>query len=191
MPIHLEDVTVVVLAGGQGRRMGGQDKGLIEYQSRPMISHIIDAIKLQTDKLVINANRNQSIYADFGYPVIEDSYSGFQGPLAGFFAAMQQVSTDYILTVPCDGKVIIDNYVEKMVTALNDTGSEIAVASDGTRLQPVYALLPVNLQNSLQQFLDAGDRKIDIWYQQHSMEKVEFIADTDLFANINSPRDLD
>ena len=191
MLLHKEDITVVILAGGQGRRMGGQDKGLIEYQQRPMISHIIDAIKLQTDQIIINANRNQDTYASYGYPIIADTYSGFQGPLAGFYAAMQQVTSPYILTVPCDGKVIIDDYVERMMDALNEAQGDIAVATDGTRLQPVYALIPVKLQQSLQMFLDAGDRKIDIWYQQHKMIEVEFIADQDLFANINSPQDLE
>ena len=190
MQITKEDITVVILAGGQGRRMDGQDKGLIVYQQKPMISHIIDAIKLQCDNIVINANRNLDIYAKYGYPVIEDTYSGFQGPLAGFYASMTQVKTDYILTVPCDGKVIIDNYVEKMLNAVNETDSDIAVASDGIRLQPVYALIPNRLHPSLQAFLDAGDRKIDIWYQKHQMTQVEFIADQDVFANINTPRDL-
>ena len=191
MLLQKQDITVVILAGGQGRRMGGQDKGLIEYQHRPMISHIIDAIKLQTDQIIINANRNQDTYASYGYPIIADTYSGFQGPLAGFYAAMQQVTSPYILTVPCDGKVIIDDYVERMMDALNEAQGDIAVATDGTRLQPVYALIPVKLQQSLQMFLDAGDRKIDIWYQQHKMIEVEFIADQDLFANINSPQDLE
>ena len=191
MLLHKEDITVVILAGGQGRRMGGQDKGLIEYQQRPMISYIIDAITLQTDQIIINANRNQDTYASYGYPIIADTYSGFQGPLAGFYAAMQQVTSPYILTVPCDGKVIIDDYVERMMDALNEAQGDIAVATDGTRLQPVYALIPVKLQQSLQMFLDAGDRKIDIWYQQHKMIEVEFIADQDLFANINSPQDLE
>ena len=191
MLLHKEDITVVILAGGQGRRMGGQDKGLIEYRQRPMISYIIDAITLQTDQIIINANRNQDTYASYGYPIIADTYSGFQGPLAGFYAAMQQVTSPYILTVPCDGKVIIDDYVERMMDALNEAQGDIAVATDGTRLQPVYALIPVKLQQSLQMFLDAGDRKIDIWYQQHKMIEVEFIADQDLFANINSPQDLE
>ena len=170
--------------------MGGQDKGLIEYQQRPMISHIIDALSLQTDNIVINANRNKDVYAAYGFPVIEDTYSGFQGPLAGFYAAMSEVKTDYILTLPCDGKVVIDNYLSTMMQAMNDSGCDIAVATDGKRLQPVYALIPIRLKHSLQQFLDGGDRKIDLWYQQHNMSEVEFISHDDLFANINSPQDL-
>ncbi len=188
--ISKDDITVVILAGGQGSRMGGQDKGLIEYQQRPLIHRILEALTSQTDRIVINANRNQGIYASYGFPVIEDTYSGFQGPLAGFYAAMTEVKTDYILTLPCDGKVVIDNYLSIMVQAMNDSGCDIAVASDGVRLQPVYALIPVRLQHSLQQFLDAGDRKIDLWSQQHNMSAVEFTAEDDLFANINSPKDL-
>ena len=74
------ELTLVILAGGKGRRMGGQDKGLVAYLGRPLIQHVIDAARQQTDKIVVNANRNTEDYAQFGYPVVADGLSGFQGP---------------------------------------------------------------------------------------------------------------
>jgi len=188
--LQLEDITVVILAGGKGRRMGGQDKGLVNYKNFSLIQHVIDAISLQTSQIVINANRNVAEYAAFGYPVIEDTLTDFQGPLAGFLAAMSSVMTDYILTLPCDGPVITENYVTKMLQGLNQTKADLAIAYDGSRMQPVYALIPVNLKNSLNQFLDSGERKIDLWYQQHDFTLVEFAADSEFFTNINTPQDL-
>lgn len=188
--LQLEDITVVILAGGKGRRMGGQDKGLVNYKNHSLIQHVIDAISLQTSQIVINANRNVDEYATFGYPVIEDTLTDFQGPLAGFLAAMSSVSTDYILTLPCDGPVITENYVAKMLQGLNQTEAELAIASDGNRMQPVYALIPLNLKSSLNQFLASGERKIDLWYQQHDFTLVEFEADSEIFTNINTPQDL-
>jgi len=122
--------------------------------------------------------------------VIEDTLTDFQGPLAGFLAAMSSVMTDYILTLPCDGPVITENYVTKMLQGLNQTKADLAIAYDGSRMQPVYALIPVNLKNSLNQFLDSGERKIDLWYQQHDFTLVEFAADSEFFTNINTPQDL-
>lgn len=188
--IKPEDITVVILAGGKGRRMGGQDKGLVNYKNHTLIQHVIDAISQQTDNIIINANRNLSEYQNFGYPVVADTLNDFQGPLAGFLAAMGAVRTDYILTIPCDGPVITDNYVNRMRQGLTESKSMLAVASDGDRMQPVYALIPVKLSTSLRQFLAEGGRKIDCWYQQHNITLVEFANDSKFFTNINTPSDL-
>ncbi len=185
-----DDITVVILAGGKGRRMGGRDKGLITYKNTILVQHIIDEISLQTDKIIINANRNMHEYATLGYPVVEDTLNDFQGPLAGFLSAMQSVNTSYILTLPCDGPVIPKNYVEKMKQRLNDTNSDMAIATDGDRMQPVYALIPVSLSENLSQFLAEGGRKIDLWYQQYNYTQVEFAAEGGFFTNINTPQDL-
>lgn len=170
--------------------MGGQDKGLVSYRNTELIKHVIDAISQQTTQIIINANRNLEQYQRFGYPVVEDTLGGFQGPLSGFLAAMSFASTDYILTLPCDGPVVTDDYLEKMQQALNNSNSELVVASDGTRMQPVYALIPVSLKQDLYEFLDQGDRKIDLWYARHNYSQAEFPPEAGLFTNINTPDEL-
>lgn len=188
--VTLDDITVVILAGGQGRRMGGQDKGLVHYKNSELIKHVIDAISSQTQQLIINANRNLEQYRRFGYPVVEDTLSGFQGPLAGFFAAMSFVSSGYILTLPCDGPIVTDDYLNKMLATLNDSDSDLVVASDGNRMQPVYALIPVRLKRDLERFLQAGERKIDLWYARHALSEAIFSSQQELFTNINTPEEL-
>ncbi len=190
LDISLDDITVVILAGGKGRRMGGQDKGLISYKGHDLIQHVINAISQQTQKIIINANRNQDQYKTYGFPVIADTLNDFQGPLAGFLAAMDKVETDYILTIPCDGPVISEHYMTKMKQGLENTSSELAIASDGNRMQPVYALIPVKLSRSLSRYLTEGGRKIDSWYQQHDFTLVEFTDESNFFININTPQDL-
>ncbi|MCP3690531.1 MAG: NTP transferase domain-containing protein, partial [Gammaproteobacteria bacterium] len=101
--ISHHDITAVILAGGRGRRMGGEDKGLIEFSGRALIETLIGKLKQQQVKVIINANRNHERYLIYGLPVISDELADFQGPLAGFATAMQKVETDYILTIPCDG----------------------------------------------------------------------------------------
>lgn len=184
------DITVVILAGGRGRRMGGKDKGLVPYGNIELIKHVIDAIAQQTTQIIINANRNLDQYRRFGYPVVEDTLSGYQGPLSGFLASMSVVSTGYILTLPCDGPIVTKDYLQKMLQALNDSNSDLVVASDGNRMQPVYALIPVCLQQDLGQFLEGGDRKIDLWYARHNVNQVEFPSELGLFTNINTPEEL-
>jgi len=190
MLITAASITGIILAGGRGRRMGGSDKGLVEFAGSPLIEHVIAVISPQVEALMINANRNQDAYAAYGYPVIMDELTDFQGPLAGFSSAMHAATTDYIVTVPCDGPLLSSELVPRLVQSLSSSDAAIAVAHDGERLQPVYALLPIHLANSLQAFLDSGQRKIDRWYALHSVALADCSDIPSTFRNINTPSDL-
>lgn len=185
MTINKSQITAVILAGGQGRRLGGQDKGLVKFQSKFLIEHVLESISPQVDSVLINANRNQETYARFGYDIISDELSDFQGPLAGFAIAMQASKTDYIITMPCDGPHLPEDYVSRLVAATNDDDT-IIVAHDGNRLQPVHALIPISLIDSLLDFLENGDRKIDLWYSQHKMLTADFSDKPEVFFNVNT-----
>lgn len=185
MLIKKENITAIILAGGRGSRMGGLDKGLVTYQKKKLIEHVLDAISPQVGQIIINANRNQPEYQSYGYPVINDELSDFQGPLAGFYSAMNKSATDYIVTLPCDGPNLPNDLVERLSQQVKNEHT-IAVAYDGRRMQPVYALIPVSLKNSLYEFLESGDRKIDLWYAQHNTQLVDFSDKDDAFFNINT-----
>jgi len=189
MSIDREDITAVILAGGQGRRMGGQDKGLIEFDGKPLAALLVDNLRQQAVDIVINANRNHAQYQQFGYPVINDQLEDYQGPLAGFASAMAAVDSIFILTLPCDGPLLADDYVARFITSYNENDAAVQVAFDGERLQPVHALIKVDLLPSLKNFLDSGDRKIDRWYAQHDYARVDFSDCTNMFRNINTPAD--
>ena len=189
MKIEPADITAVILAGGQGRRMGGLDKGLIEFDGRPLVEILIDKLRPQGVNIIVNANRNQAQYAAYGYPLAPDRLADYQGPLAGFASAMAAASTEYILTLPCDSPLLVPDYVERFRRDRNRSTAVICVAHDGERLQPVHALLRVGLMPSLQTFLDRGERKIDRWYAQHDFHRVDFSDCADMFRNINTPAD--
>ncbi len=191
MLITTASITGIILAGGRGRRMGGSDKGLVEFAGCALIEHVIAVLSPQVGTLMINANRNRDNYAAYGYPVITDELTDFQGPLAGFSSAMHAASTDYIITVPCDGPLLSSELVPRLVQSLQNSDAAIAVAHDGTRLQPVYALLPTRLANSLQDFLDRGQRKIDRWYALHSVVLADCSDIQSSFRNINTPSERD
>jgi molybdenum cofactor guanylyltransferase len=189
MSISRQDITAVILAGGQGRRMGGQDKGLIELDGKPLASILIERLQRQGVDIVINANRNHAQYQQFGFPVISDQLADYQGPLAGFASAMAAVDSEYILTLPCDGPLLVDDYVARFIDAQSAGATPLAVAFDGERLQPVHALLATNLLPDLITFLDSGDRKIDRWYAHYDYARVDFSDCIDMFRNINTPAD--
>jgi molybdenum cofactor guanylyltransferase len=189
MSINKTDVTAVILAGGQGRRMGGRDKGLLEFDGRLMIEILIERLKDQQLDILINANRNQAIYESYGYPVIGDELEDYQGPLAGFASAMATVTSNYILTLPCDSPMLANNFADRFIETQDRGKSSVCVAHDGERLQPVYALIDTRLLDDLKLFLDSGERKIDRWYARHNYARVNFSDDTAMFQNINTPED--
>lgn len=182
-------VTAVILAGGMARRMGGQDKGLIELNGRPMIEYVIDALKPQVDSIVINANRNLEQYRRYGYPVVEDITGDYFGPLVGMASGLQACSSDRILTVPCDSPFVPPVLADKLNAALLEQGADLSVANDSERMQPVFAMLRRHLLPSLLAYLDDGGRKIDTWYAEHQMALADFSDWPDAFININTPED--
>ena len=188
--ITINDITGVILAGGQARRMGGQDKGLIQLSNRPMIQHVIDRISPQVNSLIINANRNQAEYESFGYPVISDELSGFCGPLAGFSSALDNISTNYLVTTPCDSPFIPKDMVIRLYNAMDQNNADISVVQTNNRLQPVFCLLKKSLLSSLNSFLELGERKIDKWFVLHNMIAVDFSDESSAFNNINTQDDL-
>lgn len=187
---HSGDVTGLILAGGLARRMNGQDKGLILFRRQAMVAHIVQALSTQCNDLLINANRNISEYEKLGYPVITDRHTGFQGPLAGMLSGLHHISTQWMITAPCDGPFMATDYVKKMQQAVTDNHTDIAIASCHNRQQPVYVMINRSLMESLQTFLDSNQRKIDVWYAQHEHTIVDFSASPQMFENINTPEQL-
>ena len=184
-----ENVTGVILAGGKARRMGGCDKGLVKINDKPMVSYVVEALRPQVQTILVNANRSTEEYKQLGYEVISDQLDDFQGPLAGIAAAMAHAKTTYICTCPCDGPLLAVDLVSRLASAFEDKTTEIAVAHDGKRIQPVYALIDCSLQNSLLDYLSTGERKIDRWYAKHHYKEVDFSHNQDCFININTPED--
>tara|TARA_R110002072_G_scaffold97995_2_gene215769 strand:+ start:54523 stop:55122 length:600 start_codon:yes stop_codon:yes gene_type:complete len=184
------DVTGVILAGGQARRMGGQDKGLVMLDGKPMIELIIDILKPQTAKLLINANRNHDLYSRYGLELVADELSGFCGPLAGMASALKIINTGYMVTAPCDSPFIPLDLVHRLSESLKNKSVDISVAHDGERIQPVFCMLKKTLLQSLVDYLAAGDRKIDRWFEQHDFTMVDFSDKPETFENINTHEDV-
>jgi molybdopterin-guanine dinucleotide biosynthesis protein A len=182
-----QQIDAVILAGGMARRMGGNDKGLVELNGKPMIEHAIERIKPQVKQILINANRNQNHYAALGFRVLSDEDSGYLGPLAGMITALGHITADYLLVVPCDCPLLPLDLVPRMLTSIEKNGAEMAVASDGKREQPVVLLLKPELRASMKAFLDAGDRKIDFWYAKHHCAVCDFSDQPNAFVNVNTP----
>jgi len=183
-------VTGVILAGGLARRMNNQDKGLISYKGRPMVSYAIAALAAVTDRLIINANRNIEQYQQFGLPVVADRTGSFDGPLAGVLTAMIHAEADVLLVMPCDSPLIKAEHLRKLLSVRAENDADVAVAFDGERLHPVFLAIKTTLKTSLKDYLDSGYRKIDSWLEQQKMVSADFSHEPEIFININTMTDL-
>lgn len=184
----MEGVAAVILAGGQGRRMGGVDKGLVDYQGRPLIEWVLDALTPQVEEVVISANRNLERYAAYGRRVLPDTLPDFPGPLAGVLAALQAVTTEWLLVVPCDTPHLPANLALRLLGAAQLEGVPLAVAEDDARVHHSCFLVHTEQRAHLAEFLARGDRAVRRWQAELSVTHVRF--DAAGFANINQPDDL-
>jgi len=184
------NITGIILAGGRARRMGGQDKGLIQLARKPMIEYVINAIDPQVDAIIINANRNQADYEKYGFPVVADQIEGYCGPLAGMASGLQAAKTPFVVTVPCDSPLIPDDLVQKLYSTLQDKDAEICTPLSNGRLQPVFTLMKSELLPSMLDFLNNGERKIDKWFEKHRLAIADFSEQPETFININSAEEL-
>jgi molybdopterin-guanine dinucleotide biosynthesis protein A len=180
----------LVLAGGQGRRMGGVDKGLQLLQGRPLMQHVIERLRPQVESVLINANQNLERYAEFGCPVVPDRVSGFAGPLAGLDAGLHATAAPLVVTVPCDSPFLPHDLVARLAAARSAGDADVAVARTGTQPHPVFALVCTRVRAHLSDFLARGERKIDLWYASLRVVEVAFDDEADAFANINTRDEL-
>ena len=181
-------VTGIVLAGGQGRRMGGVDKGLQLLRGKPMVAWVLERLAPQVDELIINANQNLDAYRKLGHPVVSDAISGFAGPLAGLQAGLKAASHPLVVTAPCDSPFLPPDLVSRLCSSLKD--NDLAVAKTGDQAHPVFCLLKKSLYENLDAFLRDGGRKIDAWYGKLRHVEVPFDDEAEAFRNINTPEEL-
>ncbi|USD66580.1 molybdenum cofactor guanylyltransferase MobA [Vibrio sp. SCSIO 43136] len=183
------EISWVVLAGGQATRMGGQDKGLVLLNQIPLIEHVIERLKPHSQHLIINANRNQERYRHYA-PVISDLFDGFLGPLGGIHSGLKNASTDWVGFVPCDSPLISETLITRFTQTASDDW-DILVAHDGKHIQPVFTLFHKRVLDKLEAFLDRGDRKIILLYDECRTKIIDFSDDDQSFINLNTPQELE
>jgi len=194
---HHPTLTGVVLAGGLSRRMGEQEKSLLELDGKPIIGHVIDRLKSQTSNILINANGDPARFSSFNLPIQADTVEGFAGPLAGILAGMRWCETNaptckYVLSVAADTPFFPNSFADRLIAEIPVEDGAIALASSDNRRHPVFGLWSISLADDLHKFLvDEENRKVMLFVERYPNHLVDFeITDTDPFFNVNTPEDL-
>ena len=183
------NVTGLVLAGGQGRRVGNRDKGLIEWRGQALIAHVCERFRPQVDELIISCNRNHDHYRHYADQLISDTQNNSRGPLAGLEAAIPVVQSPLLAIVPCDIPMLNPNLVKRLKTALLNTAGDpvdVSYAHDGERGQYLCVLMRRECLQSVKKYLGDGGRSVRDWYTLQRTAVVDFNDCTESFDNINT-----
>ena len=132
----------VILAGGRGRRMGGQDKAFLPLGGRALVDHVIARIEPQVRLLAISANGDPGRFGP-KRPVLADGFDDFPGPLAGILAAMdwaRALGSDWVVTAATDTPFLPVTLVDRLVRAQVASAAPIILAESPAGLQPVTGL---------------------------------------------------
>ncbi len=199
MPDHATAYTLIVLAGGQGRRMGGCDKGLLRLGQQGFVEALVQRLRCTVpgaDQVLISANRHHNEYGRTGAQVCADIRAGFQGPLAGLEAALVQAPVHQpVVVVPCDMPLLPGSLPRQLLAPVMADPAAISVLHDGQRRQQLcLALWPAATLPSLSAHLDQGQRSVASWLSGQLITEVLGRAGPDANAlcwrNVNAPVDF-
>lgn len=179
--------SVLLLSGGRGQRMGGRDKGLVQWRGRPLIAWLHDLVRPLSDDLIISCNRNSESYAPYADQLVADPDHDFQGPLAGIRAGMAAARHEQMLVLPCDAPLVDRALIESL---LAHAGSQPVVIRQGNYWQPLFCLLPTRLKEDLEHAWQSGERSPQRWFGKLSPIAVVCPPDDARLANLNTPETL-
>lgn len=180
-----DEITGLILAGGDGRRMGGVTKSLMAVAGEPLVAHVRRRLAPQVGAIVISANHDAAAHGAWGDPVIADRQPGV-GPLGGLLAALEQVATPYLFCCPGDAPLLDDALVARLGDALHREAVDVAVPHDGVRVQPLFLLARTTVRAALGDYLAAGGRSVLGWIHGVSRVDVDCADRAASFLNINT-----
>lgn len=183
----------IILAGGQGRRMGtagqGADKALLPLAGRPLIAHVCDRLEPQVEALAVSANGDPARLRRFGLPVLADDTP--LGPLAGILQGLLWAGAqgaDALVSAPVDAPFLPGDLTPRLILAADGPG--LALARSGGRLHPTFGLWPVALAPDLAGFLASGAKPKVMDFALSQGAAIADFPDDGSFSNLNTPEDL-
>lgn len=183
------DTSLLVLCGGDGRRMGGEDKPLLEWRGRCMVDHVLASVPDDMPKL-ISANRNLQAYATRGEVITDAEVAAATnpgGPLTGVLGGLTKMHTEWLLVAPGDSPALPRDWWRTMFAASHNACS--VVAHDGERQQNLHLLLHHSMRANLAGYLRDGRYEVYRWLAKIELRQAMF-HNPGGFINVNQPGDL-
>ena len=187
--IARDDITGIVLCGGDARRMGGIEKPLQLLHGTPLVQHVCERLAPQVSRIVISANRDRERYAHFADAVIADDVPD-RGPLGGLASALRFVTTPYVACVPGDAPQLDTALVARLANTLDHAHADVCMPHDGSRTQQLFVFAKTNLRNTIVDYLDQGHRSVLGWLDARHTVVIDASDIAYSFLNINTEQEL-
>lgn len=185
---HLPPCSILLLAGGRGQRMGGQDKGLLEWQGEPLIAHLHRTTRSLSDDLIISCNRNLERYAPYADQLVHDDQGDFPGPLAGVRAGLKAARHDFLMVLPCDVPGIDAALLQSMREAASAQPQKPVMVRHGEHWEPLLCVIPVALREEFENAWNAGERSPGRIMRKLHASAVQCPDNDPRLANLNTPQ---
>lgn len=187
MATHLPPCSILLLAGGRGQRMGGRDKGLIEWRGKPLIAHLQALVRTLGDDLIISCNRNQALYAPYADQLVADEHDDFPGPLAGIRAGLAVARHRHLLVLPCDVPGLDLALLRSLLERAGQFPQSPVLVRHGAHWEPLICVLPVACADAFERAWQAGERSPRKVMLALGAQALECPAGDPRLANLNTP----
>ena len=183
--------TAAILAGGHGRRMGGQPKALLQVGRARIIDRQLAAASALTSHVAIVAN-DPELYGGLGVPLWSDVRPG-SGPLGGILTALVNATTAVTVVMACDMPFLNVEFLRYLVESGRDVDVAVPRTTDG--YQPLCAAYNHSCIDAVTNNLEAGILSVTELIGAVTVNEVgpdetaAFDPDGTLFFNINTPDD--
>ncbi|MGO8969735.1 MAG: molybdenum cofactor guanylyltransferase [Myxococcaceae bacterium] len=155
------DVTLAILAGGRGRRLGGIPKGLLRREGRPVLAHLLALAPRFAETLLVTSE--PAAYAGFKVRSVPDVIAG-RGAPGGVHAALLHAHTPWVLVVATDMPFVTAGVVELLLGERSETVDAVGFEVDG-RLEPLLACYRASLAPSWGAALADSPSFRDLWHR--------------------------
>ncbi|SEN07936.1 molybdopterin-guanine dinucleotide biosynthesis protein A [Pseudomonas sp. ok272] len=189
MPLNtqLPPCSILLLAGGRGQRMGGQDKGLVIWQGQPLIAHVHAQTRPLTDDLIISCNRNSAQYTRYADQLVHDDEGDFPGPLAGIRAGLKAARHPHLLVLPCDAPCIDAGLLDSMRETASQHPEVPLMVRQGNHWEPLLSVIPLRLAHAFEHAWHAGERSPGRIMRNLGAIALQCPENDPRLANLNTP----
>ncbi len=190
-PALSNSLIVAVLAGGEGRRMGGL-KALRPFRGAPLVAHAVALAHRWSEAVVVVVRDAAQVEGAVRAPLAFDA-AGIPGPLAGLAAALdyaQAASADLALTIPCDAPNLPDDLPARLAAGLGpQDGAAMPLAAGA--LQPACGLWRVAALARLPAYVASGQSSLRGFAAACGLAAVAFgPEEAGAFADADTPEEL-
>jgi len=181
-------ITAIILAGGQSKRMG-TDKALMELEGMTMLETVVKLCKNSCDKILISSNNPE--HGKFGFSVVVDEIKHC-GPIGGLYSALRKSETDWNFIISVDSPFVEPLFLNFLISEIKDSDAVVPIHDKGK--EPLIALYHKNCTSEIEKRIQAGNFKMHDLVTSLNTKLVDSEKWLEkypkIFQNINRPGDL-